>query len=185
MTDRSHARVPADRAVLVVRVAEDDWRDLRAVRLAALAEAPSAFGSNLTREQGYDEDRWRAWTRSSVAFLAFVDGMPVGIAAGRPGESSEEREIVSVWVDPTCRGRAIASRLLVAVLDWAEADGSERVRLWMMRGNDAARRVYERLGFETTGRSKPLPRNPQLIEDEWVLAKRPGAAEDRGRPSSV
>jgi GNAT superfamily N-acetyltransferase len=185
MTDRSQARVPADRTVLVVRVAEDDWRDLKTVRLAALTEAPAAFGSTLTREQDYDEVRWRSWTRSSAVFLAFVDGTPVGIAAGRPGESSEEREIVSVWVDPTWRGRAIASHLLIAVLDWADADGSERVRLWMMRGNGAARRVYERLGFEATGRSKPLPRCPQLLEDEWVLVKRPDAAEDRGRPPSA
>lgn len=171
MTDRNRAHVPTDHTVGVVRVTENDWRDLKTVRLAALTEAPAAFGSNLEREQDYDEDRWRSWARSAAVFLAFVDGKPVGIAAGRPGESSAEREIVSVWVDPAWRGRAIASRLLSAVLDWAEGEGSERVRLWMTRGNESARRVYERHGFGATGRSKPLPRCPQLIEDEFVLAK--------------
>jgi GNAT superfamily N-acetyltransferase len=107
----------------------------------------------------------------AAVFLAIVDGTPVGMAAGRPGDSSEEREIVSVWVDPSCRGRAIASKLLIAVLNWADAEGCERVRLWMTRGNEPARRVYERQSFEATGRSKALPNCPQLIEDELVLAR--------------
>jgi len=50
-TDRS--------APVVERITGDDWEHLRAVRLGALADSPSAFGSSLEREQQYDEERWR------------------------------------------------------------------------------------------------------------------------------
>jgi hypothetical protein len=42
MTDRNQVGVPAGEAVGVVRVTEDDWRDVRAVRLSVLTEAPTA-----------------------------------------------------------------------------------------------------------------------------------------------
>ena len=45
--------------VRIVRVTGRDWRTLREVRLHALAEEPSAFGSTLERELAYEEHTWR------------------------------------------------------------------------------------------------------------------------------
>jgi GNAT superfamily N-acetyltransferase len=166
---QSHAST-AEQEVVVIRATEDDWRELRDVRLAALAEAPAAFGSSLRREQDFGEDRWRAWTHSAALFMALIGGSPVGMAAGVSGRSDEERKLVAMWVEPAWRSRDTASKLVRSVIDWARSAGSERLRLWVAEGNESARRLYEGHGFEVTGGRKPMPSNPGLYRYEMMLA---------------
>ena len=153
----------------VLPVTEDDWRDLKEIRLAALAEAPGAFGSTLRREQDLTEAHWRTWARSAEMFIARAGGSPVGMAAGVPGRSDAERKLVAMWVDPGWRGREVAGRLMSAVIGWAGSEGAARVTLWVAQGNDSARRFYAGRGFVFTGNSKPLPSNPVRCIDEMVL----------------
>jgi GNAT superfamily N-acetyltransferase len=159
-----------DQEVVVFQVTEDSWQELRDVRLAALADAPAAFGSSLRREQDFDEARWRAWTRSATLFMAFAGGSPVGMAAGVSGQSTAERKLVAMWVDPAWRGRNAASKLLSSVVDWAESDGSKLLRLWVAEDNESARRLYQGRGFELTGGRAPMPSNPAVYRNEMVFA---------------
>lgn len=142
---------------------------MRAVRLAALAESPSAFGSSLAREQGFEDEDWREWTRGVATFLAFHDGAPIGMAAGIDGDEDCERSLVAAWVHPDHRGRGVASDLLAAVKRWARDDGATRLTLWVTRTNEAAVQLYRRHGFTKSGKSKPLPSNTALVEDELAL----------------
>jgi GNAT superfamily N-acetyltransferase len=169
MSEGSPSAPRPGQAVVVSQVTEDGWRDLREVRLAALTEAPAAFGSSLRREADLDENHWRAWTRSAGLFMAFVGASPVGMAACVSGESGSERKVVGMWVDPLWRGCDAASMLLSSVVDWAGSQGSERLRLWVVEGNESARRLYAGRGFEFTGSRKPLPSNPELFANEMVL----------------
>jgi GNAT superfamily N-acetyltransferase len=156
----------------VVRAAEDQWRDVSCVRLAALRDSPSAFGSTLERELRYDETRWREWVRGAAVFLAVPSGAdaPVGIAVGIPGENVTARQLVAMWVSPRWRGRGTAALLLGSVAHWAHADGGRSLGLWVTIGNAPAQRLYDRHGYKPTGRVKPLPSNPQLAEEERVLS---------------
>ena len=110
----------------------DDWPLWRELRLAALAEAPYAFGSTLAQWQGSgdQEERWRA--RLSIPgahdLLALLDGLPVGMASGVPGEGAENVELISMWVNPTARGKGVGDYLIQAVERWAVERGA--TTLW-------------------------------------------------------
>lgn len=59
-------------------------------------------------------------------------------------------KIHDVYVDPTERGRGIATRLVTGALARLEAMGAPRVVLMTASQNDAARRLFERHGFRST-----------------------------------
>jgi len=158
------------RDIVVRRVGPGDWQHVRSVRLRALEESPTAFGSSLAEEEDLADDDWRAWTRESATFVAYHAGAPVGMAAGVDGEQPDERRLVAAWVDPGHRRLGAASGLVTAVEHWAREDGAARLTLWVTRSNVAAVDLYRRHGFTGTGRCKPLPSNPVLTEVLLVLA---------------
>lgn len=129
-----------------------DWRTWRSVRLAALAEAPGAFGSRLQDWADAPEDRWRKRLSipGAINLLAVdaVGNAPVGMATGIPDEDNGSRaELISMWVDPAARGRGVAAALITAVARWAAGTGAATLTLSVMRDSVAARRAYERNGF--------------------------------------
>ena len=152
---------------MVRRVRADEGPVLKTVRLAALADAPSAFGSSYAAEVDQPDDHWRsraelgAAGESSATFFAIVDGSVVGLVAGyRPDVDGPAVELVSMWVSPTHRRAGTASELVDAVVRWAGEAGAPTVELWVTRGNDAAVRLYEAAGFRLTGDHQPLPSDP-------------------------
>ena len=137
---------------------------LEAVRLAALADSPSAFGSSFAAEADQPADFWEARAvagaagERSVTFFAEFAGSVVGlVGAHRPDAEERSVELVSMWVSPAQRRAGIAADLVDAVVSWASETGTTTVELWVTRGNDAAVRLYETAGFRSTGDHKPLP----------------------------
>ncbi len=165
LRDVDHGQDP----YVVTRVAEEEWRDLKSVRLAALAESPEAFASDFSTEARLSEVDWRGWARKGATFLARDEHTPIGMAAGAPGNAPEDRGLVAVWVHPDHRGHGVAGAMVQAVERWARAERAATLTLWVTRVNRPAIRLYRRLGFVPTGRSQPLPSDPRLIEDQLVL----------------
>lgn len=129
-----------------------DWQVWRAVRLAALADAPDAFGSRLDEWADAPEDRWRNRLSIPGAIdLLAVDvdsGSAVGMATGTPAtDLSGRAELISMWVDPSARGQGVASALIATIAHWAAESGATTLVLSVMNDNLAARRAYERSRF--------------------------------------
>jgi GNAT superfamily N-acetyltransferase len=151
--------------VTVRAVDEDEWELMRDVRLAALSEAPSAFGSTYAREAPFTEEQWRGRLSSrSVTFLAELPdgGEPVGLAGVY--EEDGLADLVSMWVRPTARGLGVGQALVEAAADWAKGRGHDTLYLWVTETNPAALGLYERCGFIPTGERQPLPSDPTLPE---------------------
>ncbi len=145
-------------AVIVQELSADDWTVWRSVRLAALADAPDAFGSTLADWSEADEGRWRA-RLDDVPFnvVAIVDQRAVGQASGTHRDESHAIELISMWVAPTHRGAAVADALLGAVIDHARLVGARAVKLSVRAVNERAKRLYARWGFEETDEPSDEP----------------------------
>ncbi|PSL06860.1 ribosomal protein S18 acetylase RimI-like enzyme [Haloactinopolyspora alba] len=139
----------------------DDWITWRELRLAALADAPYAFGSRLVDWQGEGdhEERWRARLAvpGSYTVAALLDDVPVGCACGMPAGDGGAAELTSMWVSPAVRGRGVGDRLVTAVERWARDVGAAVLRLTVAEGNDAASALYKRHGFRWTGVRRLMP----------------------------
>lgn len=155
------------------RIRSDEGTTLRVVRLAALADTPSAFARTHEEEARYTDEEWdrRAddWSHGAVGstFFAEREGDVVGLVGGhRFAETAVE--LVSMWAAPTTRGLGVGRALVDAVLGWA---GDDPVELWVTRGNEPAQRLYERCGFVTTDDVQPLPSDPCKDELRMRLAR--------------
>ena len=149
------------------RLTGDDWRLLRDVRLAALADAPHADGSSLAIEEGFGEADWRGRLDGGPWTVARHDGALVGlVGAYVPGDTPM---LVALWVRPGSRGLGVGDALITDVLRWAAGNRWSRVVLRVADGNDAARKLFLRNGFEPTGVRLPLENDPGVGTE--VLAR--------------
>jgi ribosomal protein S18 acetylase RimI-like enzyme len=154
----------------------DEWAVIRDLRLAALADAPDAFASTVSRETGQAEASWRARIAARPWFLAWHHDQPAGLVAMFPeptepaGQTTPDWHLVSMWVRPEARGTGVAGRLVTAVLAHATAAGAAQVTLWVAISNDRARAFYQRMGFVPTGRRQMYQRagTTDLDEEEFA-----------------
>jgi GNAT superfamily N-acetyltransferase len=150
--------------ITVRRLVPDDWRTWRAVRLEALADAPHAYGSSLAREEALGEADWRRFLEPSngVMVVARLGERLVGAIGGFTPPEADAVLLIAMWVRPGLRGRGVGDALVREILAWARETGWSRVELRVAAGNLAARRLFERHGFVSTGRSEPLASNPAV-----------------------
>lgn len=164
---RQHGRV-----ITVQRAGEDDWQRVRRTRLAALTDAPEAFGSSLAREQGFKENHWRMRLRSSDWWLAGTGtrAPDAGIVSAirEPGAPADHRHVMAMWVAPEHRRAGVGRALLAALLDDVVGHGARTVTLWLLEGNAAAAALYRSSGFAPTGVRTPLARDPSRTEERWA-----------------
>jgi ribosomal protein S18 acetylase RimI-like enzyme len=105
-----------------------------------------------------------------MAVEARRDGADVGLAGVFAEPDPPGRmHLISMWVDPRHRRQGVARALVDLVIGWAAERQASEVVLWVADHNDAARRLYERLGFRPTGESQPLPSNPARSESRMRL----------------
>lgn len=153
----------------VVVLGPDGWRRWRALRRAALAEAPAAFGSTLAQWSGAGdvEERWRARLSTVAHNLVLVlDGRDVAMVSLTVPGGDEPPELISLWVDPAARGRGAGDAAVEAVLDLAARSCPGRpVVLSVHEDNDRAVRLYARHGFVDVGVSPDDPRERRMVRD--------------------
>jgi ribosomal protein S18 acetylase RimI-like enzyme len=157
----------------ILVLSSDHWATWRELRLAALTQAPYAFGSQLVEWQGEGdtEERWR--DRLSIAgshnVAAMLHGRAAGMASGVPTPHGAVVELISMWVAPAARGHGVGDALVHEIERWARTIGARVLRLSVAEDNTAASALYQRHGFEYTGEWGG--RMPDGLRRERVMEK--------------
>jgi ribosomal protein S18 acetylase RimI-like enzyme len=154
---------------------EQDWRELRALRLEMLTDTPIAFEETVASAERRSETEWRARAArgsapTSTTLVAIDrDDAWLGTMGAYVPPGGSLPFIVAVYVTPSARGRdeGVADGLLTAVERWA-AMRNDTVALEVHEANTRARRFYERHGFHLTGRTRPYPFDRTMNELEMV-----------------
>ena len=126
----------------------------RDVRLRALRDAPSAFGSSYEREAAFGPAEW-AQRAATAVFVAIEDERALGMAGGFVDDRGSTI-LWGMWVDPAARGRGLAEPLVEGVVAWARSTGAPQLELTVTDRAPAAAALYARLGFVPTGETRPL-----------------------------
>lgn len=166
-----------------------EWRQLRELRLAALADplASVAFVTGYAWAAEQPESYWRRRAAAgegrddSVIVIGedISNGDWVGMVAVQR-EGAADAELLSVYVRPEHRGTGLAAELVKAAATWVwAAPGAQTLRLWVHQDNRRAEAFYQRMGFRRTGNSKPLTHQPGCWVYEMELDESPEPGRSR------
>ena len=128
---------------------------MKRVRLTALADSPTAFGSTYDEEAERPDEFWEERARRGaegedwITFFAVLNDEVVGLVGGLFSHETAVVEIVSMWVSPTSRRLGIARSLTLAVVQWARSASANAVDLWVTVGNAPPAGCTSRSGFAT------------------------------------
>jgi ribosomal protein S18 acetylase RimI-like enzyme len=162
----------------ITALTPDDWRLLRALRIAAVTDTPTAFSTTAEAEAAKTDEEWQQLARTrttpgqSAHFIARDDTSPdpLGQAAVYLDKTDPTRaHLVSVWTAPAGRGRGIARALLTHAIAWARTHGCTIITLDVTRGNSKAEALYASLHFLPTGNFHTHKVFPELVMDELAL----------------
>ena len=156
--------------VRAIRV--DDWPQVRAIRLEALVDTPSAYATTYDEAMAFPDSLWIERAMASVAgveqltVLGFDGDKAVSLAIGllRQRHDALVTVVVSVYVTPSVRGTGTADRMFPLIYEWGEAQGSTESSLWVEETNARAVGFYERLGYTMTLDRARIPNDSGLFE---------------------
>ena len=80
-----------------------------------------------------------------------------------------ETDMMNIAVHPDFRRRGIAESLVNALVEDLQKQESHSLTLEVRASNEAAQKLYEKLGFMQVGLRKNYYRNPK--EDAYILRK--------------
>lgn len=146
-----------DEAVLIRPLQARDAAAFTALRLQAIADAPSAIWSTVDEENGRSPDEVRARIEENdgqVVLGAFLGAQLIGIAGllrAAPAQVAHKGVLWGLMVAPGQRRGGVARRLIDAILAQAAQRGLWQVNLSVNTENLRARQLYHSIGFASFG----------------------------------
>jgi ribosomal protein S18 acetylase RimI-like enzyme len=140
----------------------------REIRLEGLKQNSEAFSSTFERESAMPLSWFEERIVKGNIFAAFVDGALVGVAGYWPQEGAKVSHKAGLWgmyLRPAARGLGLGERLIEAIASHASGR-VEQLTLSVAEGNEAAYRLYRKMGFSEYGREmKALKQDGRYIDE--------------------
>jgi GNAT superfamily N-acetyltransferase len=139
----------------VLYASEHGW-DQTFEALVARIVADFAAGHDAAREAGW---------------IAELDGRRVGCAFCVAADETDAAvaQLRALLVEPDARGAGVGRLLLGRCIDFAREAGYGRLELWTSESLHAARRLYERAGFEVVRREPEQRFGTQIVSTYMTL----------------
>lgn len=156
------------------------WREYRALRLSALADAPQAFGASFAVEAARPDEHWRDRLQAvldgrSLLLFAESDGQLVGMLGAFWDDAAQAEgvaNVIAVFVAPRWRGRGISTLLLDALLErLRQFSGLHTAELDVTVEQHAAVALYQHAGFEIIA-TRPSVMGDGVERDGYLMRRR-------------
>ena len=136
----------------LVAIDQSNWRDALRVRVSD-EQLPMVADSQpvalVILAKAYVRPDGRRW--EPLAY-AGADGAIVGVLALTHADNVAEVRNLAVDLDQ--QGAGIGTELMNAVIDRCRANGSTSIEITFHPNNDVAARLYSRVGFRPTGKTR-------------------------------
>lgn len=160
--------------MIIRKLTPDDWRLFKALRLAALLDAPDNFAQDHDSIAADPPETWRKGLAGRTSLAGFERDTPVALASYLVSDLSRMRHratMINVWLDPRWRGAGRAEAMIRALEDTARGDGILQMELQVNAENARAVAFYERLGYRTIGRMPRAFRTPTGFVDDLIMVR--------------
>lgn len=114
-------------------------------------------------------DRWADVLADPGVHVDVVD-TPEGPSALSCFVAYDDHRLRHLGVAPSAWGRGLGAEAVRHAEDRIRVAGSQRAVLWVLADNTRARRLYERLGWQPTGREQRAEFSPYPLEVEYGRA---------------
>lgn len=141
------------------------FRPMRKEDAEAAARIEAASSQEPWSQQSYAD---AVCNENAYYLAAELEGCVIGCCG--LWQSFEEADICNVVVEEGFRRRRIAEEMLTALMEAGKKRGVLHFTLEVRKGNTAAVRLYEKLGFITEGVRRGFYQNPK--EDALIMWKR-------------
>jgi RimJ/RimL family protein N-acetyltransferase len=143
-------------------IAQTDQEAFKDLRLEALREHPTAFGTDYDQDRQDADSVWAERLQKAIdqptgaIVLADAEGELAGMMGVYRDLGTKVRHKAVIWgvyVRPKYRGRNLTCQMMDQILDWCRSKEVCGVRLTVMTDNLRAIRCYQRCGFTVYGMS--------------------------------
>lgn len=141
--------------MIIRQLTPGDLAAYRGLHRFGMAESPTGFvdveATDAARPDADVEamlargDGWGAFDGERLLGKLTIDALPYP-------SLSRTFWIHAVYVHPDARGTGASTKLIKTAIEYARSKGARRVALWVNGVNAHAKGLYERVGFQQTGR---------------------------------
>lgn len=168
-----------DASLVITKFKPREWKKYREIRLEALKNTPTAFGSSYTEELEKPGAKWKDRLKESETnnlsstFFAILDGNPIGmmtIFREDKEKTKHKANLVGVYVKKEYRGKGVSAKLLEKTISWCKSkEDIKKIQLGVNTKNIPAIRFYQKNGFEITGTMKQELQVDGIYYDEHIM----------------